>query len=100
MATPIKIWALYQGGDDRNIGEPVEFYSSYDKAVVAAKGRGWYGGNAPIREKSAIVADGATYWLASSKPIDLDLCYFAEQERVKQAALAKLSSAEKAALGL
>lgn len=100
MGIVTKVWAVYQGGDDRRVGYPAEFYSSEVAAKVAAKGRGWYGGDAPVHPHPAIYADGAAYLLACDHPIDVDLKRAQETERVKKEALAKLSPAEKAALGL
>lgn len=100
MAVHITVWAVYTDGDDRNIGTPTEWYSTEAKAKLAASGRGWYGGDASVREHPAIVADGATYVLRSYHPVDIDGELAKRRSMLKDQAMKKLSPEEQQALGV
>lgn len=100
MSKIFEIWVVYTGGDDRFIGTPTLFFSSEYLACHEARGKGWYGGDAPVRQHHAVEVDGKFYLLEDAEPIDLDGELKAKNEQLKEKALAKLSEEEKRALGL
>lgn len=94
-----KIYAVNQGDTDRHSGTPKWFFDSKQVAVECSIGRGWYGGNAPIGEHSALVIDGKAYLLARAEPVALNVTPQDEQAK-KNAARAKLTEEERKLLGI
>lgn len=96
----IDVWAVHQGDDDRHSGYPEWFFTSPQEAYEVAAGRGWYGGDAPVSEKKAIVLDGETaYLLKDIEPLELNVGPDDLEERRKNA-LSKLTDIDKKVLGL
>lgn len=111
----IKIYAVHQGDSDCHSGSPAWFFYSKQRADDTAKGRGWYGGIAPVREYDAIsiyddeqvgrlsgshVDKPATiYLLQHIKPLNMDVGPV-DEAKMREAALAKLTETEKELLGL
>ncbi len=96
----VVVYAVMLGGDDRSSGTPGEWYSTESAANIAAKNRGWYGGDAPVKSFPAVRINGKAYILRSANPVDLDLEEAKQNERVKQQALGKLSPEERKVLGV
>lgn len=111
----IHVFAVHQGDTDCSVGSPTWFFYSQAEANEAAKGRGWYGGNAPVRSYDALsiyddkqpgylsgahVDKPATvYLLRQAEPLAMDVG--PEDPRVlRENALAKLTDVEKQILGL
>jgi hypothetical protein len=96
----VTVWAVLLGGDDKSSGNPAEWYSTEPIAKIAAKNRGWYGGDATIARYHAIQVNGSTYILQYRLPVDLDQEQAKQVERVKQESLSKLTDEERKALGI
>lgn len=95
----LKIYAVNQGDNDRHSGTPRWFFEDKQIAVNCSIGRGWYGGNAPIGEHSALIIDGNAYLLARPEPVALNVTPEDEQAK-KNAARAKLTEEERKLLGI
>lgn len=95
----IDVWAVYQGDDDRLSGYPTWWFDNESDAQCIAKGRGWWGGNAPVKKHPVILVGDKAYLLAHSEPLELNVGP-EEQAAEKEAALSKLSDREKRLLGL
>jgi hypothetical protein len=100
MHKPFKVWTVNQGDDDRHCGYPKWYFPTYAQAQEVAKGRGWYGGDAPIGEGWAITIelDNETYLLqhegsAEPTPIVIGLTPTEEVE-IWNKALSKLTLEE------
>jgi len=94
--TLIKVWLVYTGGDDRHDGPPTHFFREHSAATCFAKGNGWYGGDASVKEGYAIVVGDKTYLI--DREIDLDQQQEKRRKELRQQAIAKLSPEELAAL--
>lgn len=98
-ATIITVYAVHQGDDDRSFGHPAWYFTDNSRATNVAKGRGWYGGNAPVTDKKVLKIGDTAYLLDRDTPIRLDVGpedYDAERKN----ALAKLTDYEKKLLGI
>jgi hypothetical protein len=112
----ITIHAVHQGDDDRSFGHPAWWFYSKHEAEEVAKGRGWFGGNAPVRDYQALSLEDdrqagringwsftpeppTVYLLANLKPLRMGVGP-ADVAALKAAALAKLTDTEKELLGL
>jgi hypothetical protein len=69
-------------------------------AKAAAKGKGWYGGDAYVSEQFAVKVGDQFYLLKSTTPIDLDGEQKRRTEELRKEALALLSPEHRIALGL
>lgn len=96
MKTLIQVWLVYTRGDDRSDGEPTHFFSDHARASTFAKGNGWYGGDATVKEGFAIVAGNKTYLI--DREIDLDLKQEERRKQLRESARAKLTAEELAAI--
>lgn len=98
----ITVWTYTSGGDDRSHGPIAGVCSTEQLARQAAQGSGWYGGNGAVKKHSAIRFNGHIYLLSDklSQPIDLDGGIKKIQDKLKEAALSKLTPEEKLLLGL
>jgi hypothetical protein len=95
-----QVYVVYENSDERSIGTPAWYFTDLAKAEAAAKGRGWYGGDAPIRDRYvAYVGGGWAFLVVDEEPIRLDQGPD-EQAAIKEAALKKLTPEEKQILGL
>ena len=98
MTKIIDVWDVYNtdgGGMGYHCGT-VQWCSSEEKAIELKRGCAFYS----MREHKAIEVDGKVYVLQSAVPIDLDAEDAKVKEKLKQAALDKLSETEKELLGL
>jgi hypothetical protein len=102
-----KVWTVHRNADDHNDGPITDVCAHEALAMQVAKGGGWYGGNAPVVERWAITTDGRTYLIdqeTKGEPVsvaqNLDEIRMGQEEKVKRAALAKLTPDERRALGL
>lgn len=98
----ITVWTYTSGGDEWKCGPIAGVCSTEQLAHQAAQGSGWYGSNGVVRKHSAISFNGHIYLLSDnlSQPIDLDGRMKKIQDKLKEAALSKLTSEEKLLLGL
>ena len=94
-----EIYAVNQGDNEFNCGQPRWFFDAKTDAELCAVGRGWFGGVAPVRHHPAIVVDGKMYLLARVEPVNLNESPEDEQAK-KNAARAKLTEAERKLLGV
>jgi hypothetical protein len=102
MGTVVTIYTVHRNNDDHSNGEATEFCSTQAIADRVANGSGWYGGNAPVEERKAY-CDGGKYYLLDARhtePVDIDGTIAAAKAKARDAALAKLSHADREALGL
>lgn len=89
--------------DDRGSrGASVGIFSTRAMAEIAAKGKGWYGGNGHVRPVTClrITETLEVFKLAEEEPLQIDVNAEEETERVRKAALDKLSHEERPVLGL
>lgn len=95
----IDVYVVHGEGDERSIGAPAWIFKDSAKAKLVATGRGWWGGNAHVGTRKAIVVDGKCYLLDRCGPFVLDE---GPDDRLakKAAAIAKLTSEERDLLGL
>lgn len=94
------MWVVYENADERGDGTPAWFFSNEVVARQQAAGRGWYGGDAPVREHHGLqTSDGRVYWLQQEEPIALNFTP-ADAKKMRQRALAKLTRDERMLLGL
>jgi hypothetical protein len=102
MLEIIDVWCVYEGGSEHDVGEPAYFFTSYVTAKAKAQGQGWYGSNAEVEARKAIVnrVDGKVYLLERGTPIDLDGKEARKREDIKHVALSKLTAEERKVLGL
>lgn len=78
-------------------------FTSRIKAETEAIGIGWWGGTGTVAVEHAITVGDSTYLLSSPNPIELNVSSDeAKQmkEKLKNTALAKLTSDERKALGV
>lgn len=95
----ITVWGVHQGDTDTNRGYPKWFFDNPINAEACAKGRGWYGGKAPIEKYTAIQFEDNAYILLKKNPVKLN--YGPEDELAKkEKALKKLTPEERKLLGL
>jgi hypothetical protein len=107
MSGPYKVWAVHRNNDERNHGPVTDLCSHEALATQVSKGSGWYGGDAPVVERWAVNVHGQTFLLdpaTKGEPVtiarNLDEVHLSQEETVRKAALAKLTPAERKALGL
>lgn len=95
----IDVWAVHQNAGERAAGEPAWIFHTKQAAKHAARGRGWFGGDATITTHKALIFPDLSLRL-------LDYRWFTLNEgpdtleEVKQKALAKLTPHERHVLGL
>lgn len=94
-----KVWAVHQGDDDRSFGHPAWFFTFEADARNAAKGRGWYGGIAPVTERYIVTSGKKSYLLAKETPVVLNEIPESVLEKRKKI-LCKLTPEEREVLGL
>ena len=94
----VELHAVHEGGEERSSGKPAWFYTDKSMAEDVAKGRGWYGGIAPITKVPAIKVGDVYYWLAKKDDIPVDTRPV-DMKVLKEQALAKLTALERKALG-
>jgi hypothetical protein len=103
MFKVVKAWAVYFG-NERGKGKFVGLFSTQDGADIASQGKNWYGGAGTVESihllQVELEGNSLFFWLQSAEPVELDVNLQAEKDNLRNQALAKLSSAEKAALGL
>lgn len=102
----ITVWAVNQGDDDRHSGTPHWWFSNEGIARSFAKGKGWYGGDAPVGQHTVLMVPAEVtesgkieYYLADER-VDVDGKEELEENRLKEQALAKLTPEEKRVLRL
>ena len=94
----LNVFAVYRTDDN---GFPLKLkgvYCTAELAAVASKGIGAWGSAGPIQQRVAVCVDGKCFLV--EQEIDLDDMKSKEIERMKQAALNKLTHEERALLGL
>jgi hypothetical protein len=98
----IKLWSVHTTVNEWGaVGSLVGYFTSEDKAKVAAEGRGWWGGEGAIRETAGItVHPGLTFPLADITPLKLDVDLITDAAKVRQDALKKLTPREREILGV
>lgn len=105
MSNLFKIWTVHQNNDDRYIGPATAWCSTEAIAKEVAYKSGWWGGDAPIKEATAVTIRGKTYVLATEHAVILDAKHNAKlkqkmEDDARELALSKLSTEEKRLLGL
>jgi hypothetical protein len=94
-----KVWAVHQGDDDARIGHPAWFFTYEVDAKNAAKGKGWYGGEAPVSQRYILTCGKKSYLLARETPVPLDEIPESVVEKRKKI-LCKLTPEEREILGI
>ena len=104
------VWTVHTTVDEfGRTGDFIGVFSTEEKAAVAAADKGWYGGPGRIKQRKALAVPGVkgVYLLSELRGSSeheltylLDLNYPEHQKRLQESALAKLTTEEKAALGL
>ena len=95
----ITLYAVHQGDDDRSWGHPTWWFDNKTKADNIAKGRGWYGGDAPVSQHAAIKIEDDQYLILQNvEPIRLGGPD--DEKLIRAKALKKLTKLEKEILGL
>jgi hypothetical protein len=113
MAEPFEVFVAYETTSEfGHLGAVLGIFTTKSGALKAAKGNGFYGGDGAYRVAWAIHVPysgphgfsfdppGKTYLLDSKVPITLDVSLPEHREKLRSAALAKLSAEERDALGL
>jgi hypothetical protein len=77
---------------------PVGYASTHYGAQTLARGKGGWGSDGSVKEVAAVEIDGRIYLVTG--PIDLDGKEAEAKENFRQNALAKLTPAEREALGV
>ena len=99
----IDIFAVHGDGGEHGRG-PIEGYCrTRSEADTMSKGRGWFGGAGAVTGVKALIVGDQMYALAQAAPIlfmDAVAQQKADAEAARAAALAKLTPAERALLGL
>lgn len=101
MPNIFKAFAVYETTDDYGRrGSCLGIFRSSISANEAAKGRGWYGGDAECTEVWLVEIDGKYYRLKSPEPVDLDRQQAIYDEKLKQQTLASMTAEQKRVLGI
>lgn len=94
-------WEAWTTVDDHGRrGELIGVFSSEGAAELAAKGRGWYGGDGWTGSRTCIRAANEVYRLVDGDPVEMDADLPKLRKAAKAAALRKLTAAERHLLGL
>lgn len=93
----VEVWAVYTKGDDRIRGDPTDFFSAAESAGRFSSGRGWYGGDAEVEKRIAVVVDDKVAYLID-REIDIDCKQAANRKILRQQAKSKLTPEELDAL--
>lgn len=96
----VTLYTVYQGDDDRRTGYVAWYFANEYEAKDTAKGRGWYGGNAPTGTCRAVKLDNEDKYLILDTETKVVLGGPEVVEKQIKAALAKLTETEKTLLGL
>lgn len=94
----VEVHCVHNASDERSNGPITAYFSSASDAAEEANNKGWYGGNAPITIRYAIVVGDKYFILDSKKPIDIDGVNKAKKDAEYKAVLSKLTPAELAIL--
>jgi hypothetical protein len=84
--------------ESEGVGPCQGWYSTMSAARRAVKGLGWAGGDGRVLQKRTLKVSGITYVLEQAEPITVDDTEERNAE-LRKTALAKLTEAERAALG-
>lgn len=99
-----EVHCVHQDDTDVNQGQPEWAFSDADIAKMIAKGCGWYGGDAPISIRQAVVDDETGVCYIILKTVKINEAMGSKQEAIidllKKRALAKLTIEELKLLGL
>lgn len=93
------VYAVHQGDTDVSRGYPKWYFEKRVDAEKCAKGRGWYGGTAPISEIFIIEVNKKVYVLKDAQPIKLNEGPEIIEAKIA-AAKAKLTDEELKLLGI
>lgn len=95
------VWSAHTSVNEMGTdGDLLGWFSTSKGATVAATDKGWWGGMGNVREHGAIKVDGKIYILHSKKPIEKLDSSHADKEKAIASARAKLTVAEREALGI
>ena len=102
VGVPFDVWVVHVGEDERSPGrpDPSQVFTSESVAKQAAKGRGWYGGNARVSKFRVMRGADGDYYFIGEKVKDIDKVYADYAEKTREAALKKLTDEEKRVLGI
>lgn len=99
IPVPVTLFAVHEGDSDRDSGTPKWYFDTKLEAQDVAEGRGWYGGNSPISQVSALKVGNQAYILRQTEPVTINDGPIDTADRKAQA-LAKLSPMDRKILGL
>lgn len=98
------IKTVYQAATTVNeygkIGDIIGYFTEEADAAIAAKGKGWYGGEGSITEAHVIVVGEKIYVLKNTEPVVIDRDLQKYKAELKENALKKLTIEERHVLGL
>lgn len=98
-ATLDTVWAVHSGDTEFDDGKPEWWFLNAKEADDEARGRGFYGGHAPVSvHRAIIIGDTEVYLLGQPEPVVIGGPKDIEEQRRK--VLSKLTDAEKRLLGL
>ncbi len=95
----VEVYAVHQGDDDRHRGHPAWFFTTRWQAEDVAKGRGYFGGDAPVSIQNAVRIGDKYFLLKMDLPLEMDIGP-EDQSTIRRNALAKLTETEKRLLNL
>ena len=90
----VEVHCVHGASEERSNGPITAYFSSASGAAEGASNKGWYGGNAPITIRYAIVVGDKYFLLDSKKPIDIDGVIKAKKDAEYNAVLSKLTPEE------
>lgn len=97
----LDLWQVHGDGGERSIGPIIGYFRKHHEAVDFARGKAWYGGNGAVQSAKAVEIDGKVYILDSGgAPVDVDMCQYKADEKLKEDTLASLSEDQLRVLGV
>jgi hypothetical protein len=98
---PVAIFRVREIQDSERLGKVVGYFTTGDKAKIAAKGKGAWGSEGEITPAWALPAEGGKFHiLEQQEPLELDVDFVAFEKAARDAALAKLTPDERQLLGI
>lgn len=97
----IDVWLAHETTDERgSLGGCVGVFRSQHLAEEAAKGKGFWGGQGTVRHKRGILDEEGRVYVLEGNGVPREFSDQKTQVDIREKALAKLSPAERSALGI
>ena len=94
------VYFMYSGEAGMGLGKLLKVFSDLYSATRASRGTGWFGGDALIIERKAILADNGSHYAIAGDAIDIDGLAEASDKQIREEAMAMLTPEQKRVLGL